>query len=218
MSKSSKAEDVYKYIKKQILSGKWVEGDRLNDSEIAEELGVSQLSVRAALFRLMESGVITNEHWKGFFIKYITDETVSDLVQIRIALESCAIRNFIPEYSPEQLELLKDILARSRECLESGDHESYLTTDYSFHETIYRSQHNEFILMTMDNLQLSIHLLRYKSMGTGEDFVETARNSIDWHTRIYEAIRERDAELAVSLLVQHLSEHQSEVRKFMYQK
>ncbi|MDD3347716.1 GntR family transcriptional regulator [Oscillibacter sp.] len=214
-AKASKAEDVYSYIKKQILSGKWKEGDRLNDSELAEEIGVSTLSVREALFRLMESGIISKEHWKGYFVKEITGKTVSDLVQIRIALESYAMRNFVQECTSEQIDMLQEILEKSTRYLDNNDFLNYLAVDYSFHETIYRHQHNSYIIRALDNLQLSIHFVRKKSMGPMETFAEIARSSIQWHQKMFNAIKAKNADDAVSLLVQHLSEHQSEAQRFL---
>ena len=203
---------MFGYIKQQLLSGKWKSGDRLNDSLLAEEIGVSRISVREALFRLMETGVVEKAHWKGYFIKEITDETVADIIDIRIALESCAMRNFIREYSPEVLDQLEGVLAESRRLLEEGNLTDYLATDYSFHETIFRNQHNQYIVHFMDNLQLIIHFIRYTSMGTGENFIKTAQKSIQWHQRILDAIKARDERLAVEQLTRHLIFHQDEVR------
>ena len=65
-----------------------------------------RISVREALFRLVETGVIRKEYWKGYFIREITDEMILEIVEVRIALESCAIRNFVKEASQEALDKL----------------------------------------------------------------------------------------------------------------
>ena len=212
MSKASRSEEVFAYIKEKLLSGTWKTGDRLNDSLLAEEIGVSRLSVREALFRLTETGVVEKRQWKGYFIREITDETVSDIVDVRTAMESVSIRYFIRECTPEQLELLKKVLDDSRRLLREGDLTGYLATDYAFHETIFNNQHNRYIAHIMDILQLVIHFIRYKSMGTGETFIKTAENSIQWHQRIFDAIEAKDEDLAVELLREHLLSHQEEVR------
>ena len=208
--RSSKAEEVYSYVKRQILSGAWKEGDRLNDSLLAEQIGVSRISVREALFRLVESGIVEKAYWKGYFIKEITNKIIADIVELRIALESCAVRNLIRELTDEEVDTLRQIIDESEQLLNAGDSTQYLAKDYSFHETIYQSQHNTYIRSTLDNLQLAIHFVRYKSMGTEETFHERAESSIRWHRRILQAIEERNADKAVSLLVQHLDEHQTE--------
>lgn len=212
MAKSSRAEEIYDYIKQQLLSGKWKSGDRLNDSLLAEEIGVSRTSVREALFRLTETGVVEKEYWKGYFLKDITDETVSDIVDIRIALECSSIRNFIRECTPEVLAQLEQVLADSQRLLEEGKQAEYLAMDYSFHETIFNNQHNQYIIRIMENLQLVIHLMRYKSMGSDENFVKTGLDSIGDHRAILEAVKAKDEQLAVSLMSQHLILHQDEVK------
>lgn len=208
--RSSKAEEVYSYVKQQILSGAWKEGDRLNDSLLAEQIGVSRISVREALFRLVESGIVEKAYWKGYFIKEITDEIIADIVEVRIALESCAVRNLIRELTDAEVEKLRTIVDESEQLLYAGEQTLYLEKDYSFHETIYQSQHNKYIRSTLDNLQLAIHFVRYKSMGKDDTFYEVAANSIRWHRRILQAVENRDADSAVALLVQHLNEHQTE--------
>lgn len=208
--RSSKAEEVYSYVKQQILSGAWKEGDRLNDSLLAEEIGVSRISVREALFRLVESGIVEKAYWKGYFIKEITDKLIADIVELRIALESCAVRNLMRELTNNEVETLRSIIDESEELLYAGDFTQYLAKDYSFHETIYQTQHNTYIRSTLDNLQLAIHFVRYKSMGKDETFYTRALSSIRWHRRILHAIEMRDGDEAVSLLIQHLDEHQTE--------
>lgn len=210
MYKASKAEEVFAYIKNQILSGEWKEGERLNDALLAEDIGVSRSSVREALFRLVETGVISKEYWKGYFIREITDQIVSEVVQVRIALESCAIRNFVVEASQEYIEELQCIIDASKVCLEKQQHVEYMLTDYSFHEFIYQKQSNQFIVSTMDNLQLIIHSIRRKSMGDDEVFVESAKNSIAWHQKMLDAIKTGNPDYAAEMLEGHLKVHHSE--------
>lgn len=207
MGKTSKAEDIYAYIKDQILSGRWKPKDRINDKELAEEIQVSRLSVREALFKLTETGIIAKEYWKGYYIKEITDDLISNMIEIRIALEKYALKHFITEASDKDIEDLHSILLESQKDLQQNDFLKYLKTDFSFHELIYTRQHNYFITSTMNNYQLTIHFIRFASMGKDKDFIDTAQNSIEWHTKIYNAIKERNTKKAEKLLVLHLSSH-----------
>ncbi len=218
ISRSNKAEEVYSYIKNQILSGTWNEGERLNDSLLSEQIGVSRTSVREALFRLVESGVVDKEYWKGYFIKEVTDDMVSDLIDLRITLESASMRNFVKEFTYETIDKLQKIIDDSRVYLEKGQYVDYLSTDYSFHETIYHNQHNQYIISALDNLQLVIHMVRRKSMGTDKAFIETAQNSIKWHQKILDAIKARDVDESISVLVAHLKAHQNEAKSHIHHK
>ncbi len=213
MNRSSKAEDLYILIRDQILSGRWKPGDRLNDAALADEFQVSRTSVREALFRLIETGIIVKEHWKGYFIKEITEKIVSNIIELRIALESCAIKNFVHESTEEDLKQLDNILTDCKACLAEGDLLKYLTTDFSFHEMIYTNQHNQYITATLNNYMLTIHFIRYQSMGKDDDFMATAQNSLYWHGYILDAIKERNAVEAEKRLVAHLNEHEQEAKR-----
>lgn len=210
MSRSSKAEDVVIKIKNQILSGRWQPGDRLNDLKLAEEFESSRHSVREALFKLTETGIIEKEYWKGYFIKEITEDIVTNIVEIRIALESYAIRNFVKVATEADFLDMAEAINKSEKMLKEHDWLNYLTTDFSFHEIIYSRQPNKYIAATMNNYMLTIHFVRYMSMGKDDNFIETAKNSIFWHTAILEAIKSRDEEEAVKRLVAHLGVHKEE--------
>lgn len=218
MARINKAEDTYKLIREQILSGRWKPGDRINDKELADELQVSRITVREALFKLTETKIIEKEYWKGYFIKELNDEIVSNIVELRITLESQAIRNFVDEVQEKDIAEMEKILLESQKCLDADDPLNYLTTDYQFHEYIYKHQHNIYITSIMDNYQLTIHFIRYVSMGKDEDFYETARNSIAFHTSILEAIKERNSEEAVKRLVDHLLFHKDETEKQLHKR
>lgn len=210
MSRTSIAEDVVIKIQKLILSGRWQPGDRLNDLELAEEFESSRLSVREALFKLTETDIIEKEHWKGYFIKEITEDTVSNIIEIRIALESIAIRNFIKVATDADFWDMAESINKSEEMLKEHDWLNYLTTDFTFHEIIYSRQHNKHITTILNNYMLTIHYIRYISMGRDDSFIEAGKNSILYHTSILDAIKNRDEEEAVKRLVTHLGEHKKE--------
>ena len=216
MARTNKAEDTYKLIREQILSGRWKPGDRINDKELADELQVSRITVREALFKLTETKIIEKEYWKGYFIKELNDDIVSNIVELRITLESQAIRNFVEEVTDEDIAEMEKTLEESQKCLEANDPVNYLTTDYQFHEYIYKHQHNIYIASIMDNYQLTIHFIRYISMGKDEVFYETGNNSIAFHKSILDAIKARNKEEAVIRLVDHLKFHKHETEKQLH--
>lgn len=209
MAKISKAEDIYEYLKIQILSGRWKPGDRLNDLELSEEIQVSRTSVREALFRLTESGIIIKKYWKGYFINSIDAQKVSNIIQLRIILECQGIINFIDTINEEKVNKLENAINKSEEFLNKKDLTNYLKTDFTFHELIYTNQKNDYIARTMNSCMLLIHFIRFLSMGSDEDFIETAIDSIEKHRSILEAIKNKDKDLSVERLTTHLTQHKA---------
>lgn len=209
MAKASKAEEIYEYLKVQILSGRWKPGDRLNDLELSEEIQVSRTSVREALFKLTESGIIEKQYWKGYFINTIDSEKVSNIIQLRIILECQGIMNFIDEKTDQKIIDLKNAIENSEKLLNQDDFANYLKIDFTFHEKIYTNQKNNFIASTMKSCMLLIHFIRFLSMGEDKEFIATGRTSIEQHRGILEAIKLGDKKLAAKRLTEHLNQHKS---------
>ncbi len=207
MAKQSRAEEIHQYIRDQMLLGRWEPGDRLNDLELAEEMQVSRLSVREALFRLIETGIVEKSQWKGYYIKEISNIDISNLIELRIVLETTSLRNFVMDAKEEDFKDMKKTIDESEELLNKKDLLHYLTHDYHFHEIGYTRQHNNYIRMTLDNFFIAIQFIRYISMGRDGDFFKTAKNSIQDHREILKALRERNEEKAIQLLIKHLSKH-----------
>lgn len=213
MARKSKAEEIYNYIRDQILTGRWELGARLNDLEISEEVQVSRLSVREALFRLTETGIIEKTHWKGYFIKEIDEKTISNIIEIRIILETQAIKNLVIDATEADFAEMEQTINTSEELLNKNDLLNYLTHDYHFHELMYSRQHNSYITSTLNNYLIAIHFIRYISMGKEKDFIKTAKHSIHDHRSILDAIKSQNANLAEELLITHLSSHEQKAKE-----
>jgi len=60
-------------VRKLITEGEWKDGDQLpNETRLTEMLGVSRITVRHALRRLEESGLLRREHGRGTFVRRST--------------------------------------------------------------------------------------------------------------------------------------------------
>lgn len=206
MSKENKADEIYKFIRLQILSGRWKSGERIHDDELANELQVSRISVREALFRLTETQILEKKYWKGYFLITLNDAIISNVVELRVILETQALKNFISEATSENLNDLQHILDDSFHYLKQKDSINYLMTDYLFHEYIYKHQHNNYVESTMDNFQLLIHFIRYTAMDQ-ETFYKTGEISTKAHQAIFNAIKEGNEKKALKCLKDHLAFH-----------
>ena len=201
---SSRAERVYEIIKEKLISGCWLPGDRINDSAIALELGVSKIVVREALSKLAENCNLQKIHWKGYFLREISTQEIKSIVQIRLALEKIAIANTTEARDEEVFKKLDDAIATSRSKLDGLDHAEYMKADFEFHNIIYEASGNTWIKRIIANLIVPINILRNLSMP---DFHQAALKSIEEHETILKYIREGDAQKALSAMEDHMNTH-----------
>lgn len=209
--KTSRAETIAEVIRDGIDRGYWKPEDRINDQELSERLGVSRLTVREALSRLVERRILEKKHWKGYTVRKFTWDEIDNLIDVRLALEELALRKAVEKNPDRFVAELGGALEASKKIVASGDFQGFFTTDFLFHEILYRSSGNPWIEDILSDLHLVINLVRHISQA--EHVEEVARRSITDHERILEALRAGDRETAIESLRAHLNNHRDRVRR-----
>jgi DNA-binding GntR family transcriptional regulator len=111
-------------IWRQLIRGERQPGDRLTDTELASQLGLSRTPVRQALHRLAQEDLIRLDARRGFSVRAFTANDVIEIYQVRAVLEVLALRLSAPHVTPEQIQEQLEVLHRVRAALhrEPDDH------------------------------------------------------------------------------------------------
>jgi len=91
-SRASLDDTVYGRIKQMILANQFRPGHKLAHQHIADLLHVSRTPVRQALERLYQEGYVIRIPARGFFVAEIDSHEARDLYDVRMALETVALR------------------------------------------------------------------------------------------------------------------------------
>jgi DNA-binding GntR family transcriptional regulator len=211
VKRTSRAEGIAEVVREGIDRGYWKPEDRINDQELSERLGVSRLTVREALSRLVERRILEKKHWKGYTVRKFTWEEIDNLIDVRLSLEELALRKAV-EKNPEQtVSEMSAALEASKKIVADGDFQGFFNTDFLFHEIMYRRSGNPWIEDILSDLHLVIILIRHLSQA--EHVEDVARRSIQDHERIMDALRQGQWDGAVDALRQHLNNHRNRVRR-----
>lgn len=211
VKKSSRAENVVEIIIQGIVKGFWKPGDKINDLALSEQLGVSRITVREALSKLVERNLVEKKHWKGYAVRRLTWEEVDGLIDVRLVLEELALRKAIEKITPEIKAELANLLDESRKLVAAGDFKKFFILDYQFHEYLYRCSGNVWISGLLGDLRLAINMVRAWSQVDHTESV--ARNSIQEHELIVGDLLESKYDSALEHLREHLNRHRERVRK-----
>lgn len=191
------------FIRSMLSDGRIGPGSRLNELEIAQQLGISRGPVREAIRRLSSSGLAVYEPNAGARVVSLNEDDVAQLYEVREALESRAAGLAALHMTAEERATLLATLDEHEARMTSANSTSYPRggSDWDFHVLILKGARNNVIWRICgDELRDMFSLLRNQhgsSPGRGH-------RALQEHRWIAEAIVGGNADLASLLMAQHI--------------
>lgn len=102
--------EAYRHILHRIRLGELGPGARVRTEEIAIAIGLSRQPVREAIRRLEAEGYLTSRPNRGAMVSKYTAEQLSEMFEIRTALECLAVGIATPQLQPEDFARLEQLL------------------------------------------------------------------------------------------------------------
>ena len=191
----------YSILKESIITGKYGPGYWLQETELAEELGVSRSPVREALKQLVATGLVTVIPNKGTFVREFSQKEINEIYEMRELLESYAIRHLPEKLDADQIRRFEEFRQEFKSSYEAKDLEAYTETDSEFHRFIIKCSDNgilDDIYKKVGNMNM---MFRIYSLSIEKRFDE----SLTEHTGIIDSLLRADYEEAVRINRIHLS-------------
>lgn len=119
---ASLADVVLARLRDAILSGRFGDGERIIEREIATEFGVSRGPIRDALRQLDEEGLVSVLPRRGARVASLTVDDAVEVLEIRAALEPVAVRMLVERANaqPERLAGLERVVEQLAEASKRG--------------------------------------------------------------------------------------------------
>ncbi|AOM82254.1 FadR/GntR family transcriptional regulator [Salisediminibacterium beveridgei] len=206
--------NILKAIDEIIEEDGLIAGDKLpSERELAERLDAGRSSVREAFRALELLDLIETRKGEGTFVKQPGSHRLAellagfflrepkarqDLSETRRIIEAEAVRLACERHEAWQLVKLKELIEEARNGSEEGD--VPVEEDYAFHKMLVQSGNNQLMLNIWRPL-VAYSKAALKSSLEREGRIEKALRE---HELIVEAIEKRDADAAVSALLEHL--------------
>ncbi len=151
---STQQDEVYARLRQWITVGRFLPGQRLKIREVAEDLGVGQMPVRAALQRLAAEGALVNVPNAGVVVPRLSVAEFDDLLQMRMLLEGEAAERGSLRLSTRDRGQLRSLCQAMAAALARGDAPGYLVPNEDFHLLLYRAAGSPTLLGLIDTLWL----------------------------------------------------------------
>jgi DNA-binding GntR family transcriptional regulator len=194
----SQAKEV---LLERILSGHYRPGERLVETQIARELGVSQGSIREALRELESVGIVEYEAFRGSRVVQPNREELLEAFPVRSVLESLAAKEAATRLTAPELDQLEAEIATMEEAAEAGDAQAQSIANARFHAKIVHAAGNRTLERQWQMLEPFART--YLTVAHAHvDLMVLARR----HWPVLERLRARDAEGAAAAMHGHLDE------------
>lgn len=193
---------VYDALRETIANLNIYEGTdepRLDERQLAEDLGVSRTPIREALARLEQEGLVRTVPRRGVFVARKSKTEILEMITVWAALESMAARLATEQATDEEIASLRAMFATMDGDTAQAHIDEYSAMNIRFHQAIIRLSKSH--LMEAMTETLFIHMRAIRARTIGED--NRVQRSIIDHMNIITALEERDADLAERLSREH---------------
>ena len=192
-------EMVFESLREAIIQGRLRPGERLMEIQLAEEMGVSRTPVREAIRKLELEGFVVMVPRKGAYVAGISVKDIVDVFEVRAALEGLAAGLAAERITDDEMDQLERSIHKINVSAEE-DLKAIVEGDTSFHALIYKASRNQRLVQIIINLQEQINRFRMTSLAQPGRL----KIALDEHTKIVEAISDRNVESSQQLATEHI--------------
>lgn len=182
---------------------------RLDERQLAEQLGISRTPVREALAKLEQEGFVEIRARKGVYVKPKSLPEVLEMVVVWAALESMAARLVTEVATDEEIASLRELGVMHSDDPGRANMAEYSEANIQFHQRILELSKCSLLSTTANGLLQHMYAVRRRAMGESD---RVQRSVVD-HMAIIEAIENREAELASMLVRDHTMKLHDHIRK-----
>ena len=181
--------------------GRFQPGQRLIETEIAEQLGVSRLPLREALKILETQGIVERLPRRGTQLMEVNADKLRKVLEVRAQLEVLALRNIFKDGRIDDLmHEFDQVLKQMRREADSKNRIGIATTDMQFHRALCLTSGNEVLAKLWEGLSQQLVIFFCVEGRTIPDL----RTIHDRHSALRDAIKTGDADRAESALLTHI--------------
>lgn len=187
-------ESAFTQLQQWIIDGTLQPGEKLNDIELAEALGVSRTPIRESLQLLEVQGFVKMYPGKATQVTEVDKESINDLLPPLAALQALSAELSIPHLDESVISELEETNNRFAQAVHEEDFFAALKIDEDFHQIIVDQTSNQYIHSIVASLQTHVRRLFFHNS------IILTEESIEEHNEIIRFLKEGNAEKAAAVM------------------
>ncbi|CAG9260666.1 DNA-binding transcriptional regulator, GntR family [Paraburkholderia unamae] len=182
-------DETYATLRRWLSLGRFVPGERLRIHALADQLGVGEMPVRAALVRLAGESALVNLPNRGVMVPQLTHAQFDDVLNVRVMLEGEAAFLAAARLTASEIGQLDSLCMQMAEALAQHKRARYLDANEDFHLTLYRAGGSPLLVDLIETVWLQVGPI---SNLLFED-AEFAHTLNDAHASLVRRLKRHDA-------------------------
>ncbi len=187
-------------IRTAIASGIFEPGERLSQDRLARLFAVSRMPIRSVLRQLESEGLVELHAHRGATVRTLSPDEISDLYEMRILIETFALRKTVASIDDDQIDQLTELSGQLPSIAEEA---GWIEARRRFYSVLYSIGNTPRVVSTI--MQFRAEVTRYTT--------ELTDIKSHTHEALLERVRQRDPDLAAAWLETHLREVAQGLRK-----
>jgi DNA-binding GntR family transcriptional regulator len=206
-SESSMSDQaIYERIVESVLDHRLPPGTRLTEDKLGSIFGVSRTRIKPILVRLANEKIITLAPNRGASVAQPTHEESKEVFETRRLIEPVLLRRFMQHAKADDIAELSRMVAQERIAQDQGDMHKAIGLSGEFHLYIaHKAQHETMGRILHELVSRTCLIIMTWGSPNRLQRRENAACGCQEHRQLLDAIRLRDQQVAVDLLLSHLN-------------
>ena len=200
IKKNTRAEVLLAKIETMIIDGVLRPGERLDETVLARQFGVSRTPVREAIRVLTAIGLVQNTGRQGAEVAQISVSMLIEMFELMAVLEGMCAQLAARRSTDEERSSMFVTHKMLEEALARGDHKDFYSVNLQFHDQLYQASHTQYL--SGETLRLRRRLSPYRMRVTYQP--GRMRATLGEHLEILEAVDKGDSEGAMEAARSHM--------------
>jgi DNA-binding GntR family transcriptional regulator len=192
-------EEVTNRLRDMIVSLRLPPGERIQEMEVAQLLGVSRTPVREAIKVLTAEGLVELLPLRGAIVKAFSAKDARDMLEVIALVETYAGERAC-QADPARIDAILEIHQEMKRLFEARQRLAYFALNQRIHEALIALADNDTLSMTHATLSKRMRSLRYSGNSTPENWTA----AMSEHEQMMVALAARDGQALSRIMGEHI--------------
>ena len=203
VSRESTAAVIARQLRDAIMTGALPPGTQLGETELAARFQVSRGPLREAMQHLVSEGLLRSERHRGLFVIDLEPGDVYDIYAARSAIERAAMLRALRGGDRDRIaDVLEQTVTEMATAASEDDPSALSTADLKFHEALINASGSKRLVRMARTLLIETRMCLTALQST----YQRVEERVEEHTKLIQALRDGDEELALTLLEAHMED------------